>query len=178
LGQEFIIKSQDLEDKITQLLPSQGGFAAGVDLSASTTIIPIVDLTESAEGSSFRQDLQTASSFSTTTVQGGGATGTQTVVNTTGYYRCVISYSIAGDGGANNVILQLNDGTTQKIVWMQQTQNGSAATGANLHDTVKLNVFLSAGKTLEILHSGGSDCRYSISTHQIADVNGNLTNPI
>jgi len=177
MGQEFIINSTDLEDKINQLLPSQGGRGAGVDLSASTTIIPIVDLTESAEGSAFRADLQTASSFSTTTVQGGGATGTQTVVNTTGYYKCVISYSIAGDGGANNVILRLNDGATTKIVWMQQTQNGSAATGANLHDTIELIVFLSAGKTLEILHAGGSDCRYSISTHQIADVNGNLTNP-
>ena len=48
MGQEFIIKSQSLEDKVNQLLPSQGGFQAGVDLSASTTIIPIVDLTETA----------------------------------------------------------------------------------------------------------------------------------
>ena len=67
MGQEFIIKSPDLEDKINQLLPSQGGFAAGVDLSASTTIIPIVDLTESAEGSGLRQDLQQALSLTSVT---------------------------------------------------------------------------------------------------------------
>ena len=67
MGQEFIIKSQDLEDKINQLLPSQGGFQAGVDLSASTQIIPIVDLTETAEGSNVRQDLQTALSLKSCT---------------------------------------------------------------------------------------------------------------
>ena len=67
MGQEFIIKSQDLEDKINQLLPSQGGFQAGVDLSASTTVIPIVDLTETAEGSLLRADLQNALSHNNIT---------------------------------------------------------------------------------------------------------------
>ena len=37
MGQEFIIKSQALEDKINQLLPSQGGFQAGVDLSVAAS---------------------------------------------------------------------------------------------------------------------------------------------
>ena len=46
MAQEFTIKSQQIEDKINQLLPSQGGFAAGVDFSASSMVIPIVDLTE------------------------------------------------------------------------------------------------------------------------------------
>ena len=63
MAQEFTIKSQDIEDKINQLLPSQGGFGAGVDFSASTMVIPIVDLTETAEGSALRQDLQSAISF-------------------------------------------------------------------------------------------------------------------
>ena len=63
MGQEFIIKSDAIEDKINQLLPSQGGKQAGVDFSASTMVIPVVDLTETAEGSSLRQDLQTSLSF-------------------------------------------------------------------------------------------------------------------
>ena len=66
MGQEYFINSQELENKIRQLLPSQGGAGAGFDLSASTQIIPIIDLTEQAEGSSLRADLQTASDFSTT----------------------------------------------------------------------------------------------------------------
>lgn len=67
MGQEYFINSQQLESQVRKLLPSQGGIGAGIDLSASTQIIPIVDLTESAEGSSLRQDLQRAISFSNVT---------------------------------------------------------------------------------------------------------------
>ena len=57
MGQEFFIKSDNLEQKIREILPSQGGLGAGFDLSASTQIIPVVDVTESAEGSNLRSDL-------------------------------------------------------------------------------------------------------------------------
>ena len=67
MGQEYFINSQELEDKIRQLLPSQGGAGAGFDLSASTQIIPVIDVTESAEGSDVRADLQTALSFNSST---------------------------------------------------------------------------------------------------------------
>ena len=86
MGQEFIIKSTALEDKINQLLPSHGGTGAGVDLSASTTIIPIVDLTECAEGSDVRIDLQTALSHDSIT-SFNISNATTTIVNTTGYFN-------------------------------------------------------------------------------------------
>ena len=85
MGQEFFIKSDNLESKVRQLLPSQGGLGAGFDLSASTQIIPIVDLTESAEGSNVRQDLQTALSFDNITAHQVTGT-TTTIINNTGYY--------------------------------------------------------------------------------------------
>ena len=102
MAQEFTIKSPDIEDKINQLLPSQGGFQPGVDFSASTMVVPIVDLTETAEGSGLRQDLQTASSFSSTNVECVGADNL--VVNTTGYYKCVVSYTINTGTVANNFV--------------------------------------------------------------------------
>ena len=90
MGQEYFINSQELQNKINNLLPSQGGLGAGIDLSASTQIVPIVDLTESAEGSNVRQDLQTAfshkSSNFTLTVN-----ATNTLINNTGYYRVLAS---------------------------------------------------------------------------------------
>ena len=67
MGQEFTINSQAIENKINSLLPSQAGFGAGIDFSASTTIIPIIDLTETAEGSQVRPDLQTAISHGSAT---------------------------------------------------------------------------------------------------------------
>ena len=86
MAQEFTINSSAIESKINQLLPSQGGFGAGIDFSASTMVIPIVDLTETAEGSNVRADLQTALSFSDVTAFEVANT-TTTVINTTGYFR-------------------------------------------------------------------------------------------
>ena len=113
MGQEFVINSTALEDKINQLLPSQGGAQAGVDLSASTMIIPIVDLTESAEGSNLRQDLQTAlSCTSITSFSVSNATNT-VLVATTGYYRVFGVARIYSNPTAN---FNLFDGTTAKNV--------------------------------------------------------------
>ena len=55
------VTSEALQAKLRQLLPSQQGF--GTDLSASDTIVPIIDLTASAEGSDVRQDLQTSLAY-------------------------------------------------------------------------------------------------------------------
>ena len=117
MAEEFIIKSPQIEDKINQLLPSQGGFQPGVDFSASTQIIPIIDLTETAEGSALRQDLQTAISFvkaNTFDVENA----TTTVINTTGYYRIIGSTSLLSSSGARSIAqIIINDGTTNKVVW-------------------------------------------------------------
>ena len=173
MGQEFIIKSQDLEDKINQLLPSQGGFQAGVDLSASTQIIPIVDLTETAEGSNVRQDLQTAISHKTATVFNVTNT-TTTVVNTTGYYRLVGTASCeSGSSSAQFANINLTDGTTNKVVWAIRIP---ASTTANFFtEDIDLVFFLEAGDSLSLECSGNTFIRGS--TRQIADLSGNLVNP-
>ena len=117
MAQEFTIKSQAIEDKINKLLPSQGGFQAGVDFSASTMVIPIVDLTESAEGSEFRQDLQTALSHNSATTFNVTDT-TTTVLNTTGYYRLVGTVRLrTGSGNDEAVEFIINDGTTDKTIY-------------------------------------------------------------
>jgi hypothetical protein len=57
------VTSEALQLKLRQLLPSQQGF--GTDLSASDTIIPIIDLTAAAEGSDVPEFLQRAWDSST-----------------------------------------------------------------------------------------------------------------
>ena len=167
MGQEFVIKSTTLEDKINQLLPSQGGAQAGVDLSASTTIIPIVDLTESAEGSNLREDLQR--SFSLNSITHTQITNTTTtLVNTTGYYR-VFGTVDSQSGGFSQ--FQLTDGITTKSLLVF---NGNAAnTGIDIFDFV---VFLQAGESLTGTSSATSQL-LQVTTRQIADINGNLVNP-
>tara|TARA_Y100001972_G_C7556597_1_gene279629 strand:- start:136 stop:639 length:504 start_codon:yes stop_codon:yes gene_type:complete len=167
MGQEFIIKSQGLEDKINQLLPSQGGFQAGVDLSASTQIIPIVDLTETAEGSIFRQDLQTAFSFSsanTFDVQNAETT----IISTTGYYRLFASLNI-NDSVVCKIIL--SDGTSQKDLYTVVGGNSR-----EIFETIDIIIFNPAGHSI-ILKSNSSDGRWLGNIRQIADISGNLVNP-
>ncbi len=173
MGQEFIIKSQDLEDKINQLLPSQGGFQAGVDLSASTQIIPIVDLTETAEGSSVRQDLQTAFSFNKST-EVSCTNATITVANTPGYWRLnVFMNGIGSAGTQNEVFAFINDGTTSKF-----GQGLIILPGAGVQQTTNLDCiyYLTAGDELRMV-SNNANTRAVGYVRQIADIDGNLINP-
>ena len=78
------------------MLPSQGGLGAGFDLSASTQIVPIVDLTESAEGSQLRSDLQKAVDNATTETSAVNAT--VTAINTTGFYNVNVAYALQSGG--------------------------------------------------------------------------------
>lgn len=166
MGQEFIIKSQNLEDKVNQLLPSQGGFQAGVDLSASTTIIPIVDLTESAEGSNIRADLQTALSLnSCSTFQAQNSTAT--IINTTGTFRIFGTVSMT----SGNSVIRITDGTTTKTL----RSFGSLPTG-NIEQQFDFNVFLQAGDSVEAVTNSNNAFIAGV-TRQIADLSGNLVNP-
>ena len=167
MGQEFVIKSQTLEDQINRLLPSQGGAQAGVDLSASTTIIPIVDLTESAEGSNLRQDLQNAFSFkSTTTTQ--SINTANTIINTTGYFR--ILGSIVGEG-LGTAKIELSDGLSNKVLFQQVF--GTGIIGIKQFD---LTVFLEAGDSV-IQESTTGVVGILTATRQIATLTGELVNP-
>ena len=172
MGQEYFINSQSLEDKVRNLLPSQGGAGAGFDLSASTQIIPIVDLTESAEGSNLRSDLQTSFSFtSLTNTQIVNATNT-VIVNNTGYFR------VFGTSRAINTSLQelnLFDGTTSKPLIKFNIASIGAQVSTTLFDFI---VFLDAGESLRGTSDASGDSNFIVvSTRQIADITGNLVNP-
>ena len=174
MAQEFTIKSADIESKINQLLPSQGGFQPGVDFSASTMVVPIVDLTETAEGSSLRQDLQTALSHTTANVFQVRNT-TTTVINTTGYYRCVCTVYYEQQAQDNTEIsFIITDGTTPKII------NGIQASTINatnfLVQPYDFVFFLGAGDSFQI-KTTENDAIVTGSARQIADINGNLINP-
>lgn len=175
MGSEYFINSQALEDKVRQLLPSQGGAGAGFDLSASTQIIPIIDLTESAEGSNLRQDLQRSISHSTATVFDVSNT-TSTVLTNTGYYffkLCVSLRVNSASEGLAQVIL--NDGSTDKVIYeVNAGSMGSTTTIGAIN--VDLNVFLSAGDSVKI--STNNTLMQAVGFYrQIASIDGTLTDP-
>ena len=170
MAQEFTIKSQDIEDKINQLLPSQGGFAPGVDFSASTMVIPIVDLTETAEGSSLIQDLQTA--FSLISLTDNTVTNrTVTIINTTGYFRLFGTIQPSSVAGSSNGNIKITDGTTTKTLF-SVLDDGITSSLSVPFDFV---VFVEAGDSITV--TAGTNCQIQIASRQLADINGNLTNP-
>jgi hypothetical protein len=167
VGSEYFINSQELEDKVRNLLPSQGGAGAGFDLSASTQIIPIIDLTESAEGSNVRQDLQTALSFNSGT-SFSVSNATSTIISNTGYYR------VFGDFGAsasNTTLFQLTDGVSTKNFLVFR-----AGTGNRVQREYDFIVFIPAGQSLVCISNSASGTADGM-TRQIADIDGNLVNP-
>ena len=175
MAQEFTIKSEEIESKINQLLPSQGGFGAGVDFSASTMVIPIVDLTETAEGSGLRQDLQSSLSHgNTTSFQVSGAT--TTIITTTGYFRLFgVSSILSTTATQRTAEIIINDGTTDKIVY-NHTMVTSPLPAVVTSNTFDFIVFLSAGDSV-IAKTLSTGAVISGSSRQLADISGNLVNP-
>ena len=166
MAQEFFIKDANLEAKVRELLPSQGGLGAGVDLSASTQIVPIVDLTESAEGSNLRQDLQRAYGINTETFDVTNAT--TTIITTTGYFRCFGIYRTKSTANTRGKI-QITDGVTTKDIFNPVT---------TVDGTIfpyDITMFVSAGQSIQVFCDTNANINGSI--RQIADIDGNLVDP-
>ena len=175
MAQEFTINSTAIESKINQLLPSQGGFGAGVDFSASTMVIPIVDLTETAEGSDVRADLQTALSFKTTTTFNVTAT-TTTFLTTTGYYRVFGAMSSLNGQNSGIVKMMISDGTSDKIILNGKVICQNTGVGVFPIYPFDFVVYIPAGHSLK---ATTSDTNLVVAGcfRQIADIDGNLTDP-
>ncbi len=170
MAQEFTINSSAIETKINELLPSQGGFAPGVDFSASTMVIPIVDLTETAEGSSLRADLQSSFSYADITPFSIANT-TSVILNTTGYYRVYGNMSTLTGGSGLDMQLILTDGSSPKVLLDGKVANADA--GYLNFDFI---VFISPGIELQGT-SGGANFPIEGVTKQLASFEGVLTNP-
>tara|TARA_B100000524_G_C23648163_1_gene369212 strand:+ start:263 stop:787 length:525 start_codon:yes stop_codon:yes gene_type:complete len=173
MTQQFTIQSESLRDKLNSLLPSQNLGSIGVELTGSTQVIPIVDLTETAEGSNVREDLQTAISHGSATVFNVNNT-TTTIINTTGYFRLIgVASCESGSSSAQNANITLNDGTTDKVVWAIRIP---ASTTANFFvQDFDMTIFLKAGDSCKLTCTGNTFFRGS--SRQIADLTGNLVNP-
>lgn len=166
------ITSEALQEAIRRLLPSQVGF--GEDLQASNVIMPIIDLTPTAEGSTLPSNLQTALAFGSQTAFDVENT-TSTIINTTGFWRVfgVSTIDYVTTSGRTTKFT-MSDGFTTKDIWEMGVTLGA---GTANHNAVAFDftVFLKAGDSLGAVCSSAS--RLAGSYRQIADINGNLVNP-
>lgn len=165
------VTSESLQAKIRQLLPSQQGF--GEDLQAQNVIVPIIDLTETAEGSVLRSDLQTA--LNTANDVKIADNGAQTLATTAGFYRVDYVANLHINNSTSGFVkLVINDGLADNNIWFYQfnTVNAVASNAIN----GDLIVYLRSGDTLGSF-SSVTDATLTTSTRQIADISGNLINP-
>ena len=171
MSQQFRIDSDALRAKINSLLPSQARGSINVDLTGQTTIVPVVDLTETAEGSSLREDLQTAYSFDITanTV----SNGTVTVINTPGFYQCYASAGVMNAGGNNNQRIEIFDGTTAKtLIDFDVIANVNTSEGT----FQQFKVCIGAGESVRVVSDQTNSPIHFVS-RQIATITGVLVNP-
>lgn len=167
------VTSESLQAQIRRLLPSQQGF--GHDLQATNVIIPTIDLTSTAEGSILPAQLQNAWDFST---------GHSTVANTTtnlivnaGFWKVDLVYTGNVSGTSTfNAFINLSDGLTSKVIWELNAPNtGTGAFGAIGEQ--EFYVYLRSGDSLSAT-SNSTQAVLDISYRNVADVNGNLVNPL
>ena len=172
MAQITSVTSEALQARLRTLLPSQQGF--GEDLQASNVILPIIDLTDTADGSSLGQNLQTALNL-------GGATAfsvansSSTIANVAGFYRIVLTSVIYGGSSVNRSLgIDITDGTTTKRVW--GALSNASIIVASPHDT-DVVVYINSGESI-IAKSDTTFAFLDGSIRQIADVSGNLVNPV
>jgi len=166
-GQEYFINSESLQNKVRQLLPSQGGAGQGVDLSATTQIVPVIDLTETAEGSDVRPDLQTALSFSSVTSASANNATTDVITNT-GYFRIFGNITSTSTGTGR---LQATDEATTKSFLVV---DGFSGVGARV--PFDFIVFNDAGQTIQA-SSNATTINIDLVTRQVATIDGTLVDP-
>lgn len=171
------ITSEALEAAYRNLTPSQEGFTE--DLMASNTIIPVLDLTASAEGATTPESLQQAWDFSTGNFNSKAA-ATTTIINNTGFWQVGLAVNLISTvtgTTAGAAALRINDGSSTKDVWTLNKLVSSGVTSGNaLND--RFIVFLRSGDSLEYTNSSATFAHFSVWYRQIADLTGNLTNPL
>lgn len=171
------VTSEALEKKFRDVFPAQGGAELVQDLYASGVVQPVIDFSSVAEGSVLPTLLQNAWDFATTADQINNTT--TVVVNNPGFYKVDLTWAYEPSAASATAPLRLEifDGSTAKPIW---GVSGIVLTGVN--ETVAggndtFFVFLRAGDSLRGVSTANLHT-LDVFTRQVADVNGNLVNPL
>ena len=165
------VNSEVLEAQVRDLLPSQNGF--GSELQASNVIMPIIDLTATAEGSGLSEELQTSLTLDSITSFGVSNAGPVTLINNTGFFRVFGTTTTEAQPSFSQAFFQFTDGTTTKTIFGVQPDAGASSSATTNFDFV---VFLAAGQSLTAT-TNSPGARILGCTRQIATITGQLVNP-
>jgi len=167
--QNYEVVSPSLEAQVKTLLPSVAGY--GGLLRSTNTIIPVVDVSSAAEGSTLPQNLQEALAFGSCTAF-DCVNGSVTLANSPGFWRIFANVTHGQSSGSVISRFNLNDPSSAKVIWESEASNG---TGLSVN--VDFIVFLRAGDSLTVASSTTLAIIHG-NYRQIADVTGKLVDPV
>tara|TARA_Y100000022_G_scaffold34431_1_gene27703 strand:- start:1229 stop:1792 length:564 start_codon:yes stop_codon:yes gene_type:complete len=172
--QNYEIVNPTLEQQIATLLPSVAGY--GGNLRSTNTIIPVVDVTTAAEGSTLPESLQFAMAFGSQTSYTVTNT-TTTVISNTGFWRVFGNFSgNFDDASAKIAQFRLTDGSSNKILRDYGFASQEAAGTSSANTNFDFNVFLDSGESL-VAQSNSTILTLFVSVRQLADKAGTLVDP-
>jgi len=172
------VTTEALEKKFRDTFPSQGGAELVDDLYAQGVIVPVVDFTAAAQGSVLETGLQRAWDFSTqeTTLSN---VSNFTLTSTPGFYQ--VDLICTTNDAARAAVTTIGeicifDGATLQRVWQWSSVGQSGTVPIALAEG-KFIVFLRSGDSLVGTATAASET-LNVWYRQIADVSGNLVNPL
>jgi hypothetical protein len=171
----FQFRKEAIEEDLNTNFPSQGQGNPPLYYSLSEVVVPTYSINQAAEGTTLPQNLQTAWDFSTGINEQTGFGSTNIITNTGFwqiYVQAEVNFAVAGSYQGQ---VRIFDGVTQKIIWQvtDKTSNHSEA----FIVTDNLTVFVRSGDSVNI-RSDSANINILATYRQIADVNGNLVNPL
>jgi len=167
----FQFRKEAIEEELNSNFPSQGQGNPPLYYSLSEVVVPTYSINSVAEGSGLPVNLQTALDFSVSEAVANN--NIVTLANTPGFYLVNASFSFDGSATATGRI-QITDGTpTTKVIYRV-----TGYSGTDISTTP--NTFVVFLRALDVLQmeSDAASCISAGFARQIADVNGNLVNPL
>jgi hypothetical protein len=162
--------SEDFQRAFRNQFPSQT--STGRDLHVSDVVIPIVDFTPTASGASLPLELRQAANDATYTVRLNNISTVNTnLILTSGFFY--VDFFANSDSASGEISLKSNDGSVATTIITYDIAGTNS-----IKDTFVY--FNRVGNTFDIgaAKSSGTEISLNFNITPVADVNGNLTNPL
>lgn len=167
------VTDEALEKRFRDTFRAQGGAELVDDLYASGVIVPVVDFTAAATGTSLAQNLQTAWDF--TTGHSTVSSSTDTFISNAGFWKVDLNFLARSPSPSQECKIYISDGLTTKVIWEANVPEASTQTNvAAVQDSFV--VFLRSGDSL-VGTNADSVLKLDVWWRQIATVSGDLIDP-
>ena len=165
--------SEDFQRAFRNQFPSQ--VSSGRDLHVSDVVVPVVDFTPTASGASLPLNLRFAINNSVTKIT-AQSSATADFITTTGFYKVYFSFINENDG--SDLSFSFNEIATGTSKTVYTVRSGAASGQSDTYNQEYI-IYIPAGFKVKYSFSEGTGAtaRADMFYYQIADVNGNLTNP-